>query len=143
MEWLGLWPISLRKFGLAVAGFVSILGWNWLRVNFLATSVNGAAFAEPDLLVWSFIGVFVEELLFRGVVQTQIAETYSALTAILITSVLFLAIHVPGWIILSIPVNAATVATVFLVGLICGAVRQWSKSLWPGVAIHWSNNLGA
>src|SRR5262249_50234395 len=30
-QWLGLRPISLRQLSLTVAGFVSILGWNWLR----------------------------------------------------------------------------------------------------------------
>jgi membrane protease YdiL (CAAX protease family) len=52
-------------------------------------------------------------------------------------------IHVPGWLQLDLPMTPQLVGTVFAVGLICGALRQWSQSLWPGVAAHWAINIGA
>lgn len=97
----------------------------------------------PDVLAWSFVGVFVEELLFRGAIQTRLAEDLSPVPAILMTTLLFLAIHIPGWIILSISIDGIKILSILIVGLICGIVRHWSKSLWPAVAIHWANNLGA
>jgi membrane protease YdiL (CAAX protease family) len=50
---------------------------------------------------------------------------------------------VPGWLILSMQVDAFTAVSVLLTGLVCGALRYWSGSLWPAVAAHWANNLGA
>ncbi|WP_430641345.1 CPBP family intramembrane glutamic endopeptidase [Afipia massiliensis] len=94
-------------------------------------------------VIWSLIGASVEELLFRGVIQTRLTARLASWLAILVTTVLFLAIHIPGWVILSVTVSASVVATVTLVGLICGVLRHRSGSLWPGVAAHWANNLGA
>jgi membrane protease YdiL (CAAX protease family) len=63
--------------------------------------------------------------------------------AIGIAAALFLLIHVPAWTILAIPTDARTALSIFLIGAICGALRHWSGSLWPAVAAHWANNLGA
>jgi membrane protease YdiL (CAAX protease family) len=141
--WLGLWPIKAEQIGLAILAFAVIFAWNLLRVQVLAAPLGHLTAMAPRALAWSLVGVFVEELLFRGVVQGELAECFSSPTAILGAATLFLLIHVPGWIILDIPAGAVTVATVFLIGVICGALRLWSKSLWPAVAAHWSNNLGA
>ena len=142
-RWMGLWPITLRQAGLALAAFGLIVSWNLLRVHVLASPLGKLAAATPISLAWGFVGVFAEELLFRGVIQTQIAEGTRIAWAILVTTILFLAIHIPGWIILAIPIGAPEVATVFLVGVICGILRAWSQSLWPAVFAHWANNLGA
>jgi membrane protease YdiL (CAAX protease family) len=141
--WLGLWPFKAGQIGLAIFAFAVIFAWNFLRVQVLATPLGQLAAMVPRALAWSLVGVFVEELLFRGVVQGELAECFSSPTPIFGAATLFLLIHVPGWIILDIPASAITVASVFLIGVISGALRVWSKSLWPAVAAHWSNNLGA
>jgi membrane protease YdiL (CAAX protease family) len=142
MTWLGLWPISAKQALLAIMGFAIIFGWQIFRVHFLMTPLNQLASATLLQIFYSFVGVFVEELLFRGVIQTQIAECASALTSILGNTTLFFLIHIPGWIILSIPITAIGIATVILVGLICSVLRYKSGSLWPGTGVHWANNLG-
>lgn len=50
--------------------------------------------------------VFVEELLFRGVVQTSLAKWLRPSLAILSATVLFVLSHVPGWLLLNIPIDA-------------------------------------
>jgi membrane protease YdiL (CAAX protease family) len=112
-------------------------------VWFLAPPQHELAAATPLVIVWSFAGVFVEELVFRGVVQTRLAEGCAAPLAIVAAAALFLLIHVPGWAILALPVDARTAVSIFLIGVICGGLRHWSGSLWPAVASHWANNLGA
>ncbi len=140
VRWLGLAPISRRQAAVALIAFASIFAGNLVRVRF---ELDQLAAATPGVIAWTFVGVFVEELVFRGVVQTRLAERYAAPVAILIAAVLFLLIHVPGWTILAIPTNARTVTSIFLIGVICGGLRHWSGSLWPAVAAHWANNLGA
>jgi membrane protease YdiL (CAAX protease family) len=139
-RWLELAPLSLGQAGTALIAFVSIFCGNLLRVHF---EIDQLGAVRPGVIAWTFLGVFVEELLFRGVVQTRLAEHWRAPAAILVAAVLFLLIHVPGWAILAIPTNARTMISIFLIGVICGGLRYWSGSLWPAVAAHWANNLGA
>lgn len=143
MAWLGIWPVSAKQALLTLAGFAIIFGWQIFRVRFLMTPLNQLASATSLQIFYSFIGVFVEELLFRGVIQTQIAERASVFTSIIGNTALFFLIHIPGWIILSLPITAIGIATVILVGLICSVLRYKSGSLWPGTSVHWANNLGA
>ncbi len=142
-NWLGLVPISAREMACSVGAFAIIFGWNELRIRALMAPASQLSAWTLDHIVWSFIGVFVEELVFRGVIQTQALKKFAPHLAILGTAVLFLAVHVPGWIMLSMPVNAIEVATVLVVGLISGWLRWATGSLWPAVAAHWANNLGA
>jgi membrane protease YdiL (CAAX protease family) len=139
-RWLGLAPLGVGQAMTALIAFASIFAGNLLRVRF---EIDHLAIATPGVIAWTFLGVFVEELVFRGVVQTRLAERYAAPIAILVAAVLFLLIHVPGWMILAIPTNAWTATSIFLIGVICGGLRHWSGSLWPAVAAHWANNLGA
>src|SRR5262249_16318831 len=46
------------------------------------------------------------KLLFRGVVQTRLSEILGSYFAILLTATLFLMIHVPGRLLLDLPVDA-------------------------------------
>ena len=139
-RWLGLAPLSLGQAATALIAFASIFCGNLLRVH---VELDQLAVATPSVIVWTFGGVFVEELVFRGVVQTRLAECYATSIAILVAAALFLLIHVPGWAILAIPTNAWTATSIFLIGVICGGLRHWSGSLWPAVGAHWANNLGA
>jgi membrane protease YdiL (CAAX protease family) len=142
-RWLGLAPISRGQAAWALIAFASIFCGNLLRVHFASAPLHQLAATTPVALAWSFVAVFVEELVFRGVVQTRLAEQCAAPVAILVAAVLFLLIHVPGWKILAIPTDLRTVVSLFLIGVICGGLRHWSGSLWPAVAAHWANNLGA
>jgi membrane protease YdiL (CAAX protease family) len=141
-RWLGLAPISIGQAACALVAFASIFGGNLLRVWFLAPPQHQLA-VVPLVLAWSFAHVFVEELVFRGVVQARLAEGCAAPLAILAAAALFLLIHVPGWAILALPIDARTAVSIFLIGVICGGLRHWSGNLWPAVAAHWANNLGA
>jgi|SRR5262245_15279784 len=94
-------------------------------------------------LISGLVGVFVEELLFRGVMQTSLSEIARPWLAILIAAVLFLLIHVPGWVLLKLPIDAQIVGSVFAIGVICGVLRHLTQSIWPPIAAHWANNLGA
>ena len=142
LAWLGLTPLSAKILAVSVVSFAVIFTWNILRVQLIDAAVGGLRALPVGGYFWGVVGVFVEELFFRGVVQTRLAEHLSASVTITVSATLFLAIHVPGWIMLSIPINAVVVASVFLLGLVCGWLRSRSGSLWPAVSAHWANNLG-
>jgi membrane protease YdiL (CAAX protease family) len=142
-RWLGLAPLGRGQAACAVIAFASIFGGNLLRVWFLAPPLHQLAASPLPVIAWSFVAVFVEELVFRGVVQTRLAEGCAAPLAIVAAATLFLLIHVPAWAILALAVDAPTAVSIFLIGVICGGLRHWSGSLWPAVAAHWANNLGA
>ncbi len=143
VRWLGLAPLSLGQAACTFIAFASIFGGNLLRVRFLSPPSHQLGAMPLTGVAWGFVSVFIEELVFRGVVQTRLAENGPAPLAIIAAAVLFLLIHVPGWAILAMPVDVRMAVSIFLIGVICGALRHWSGSLWPAVAAHWANNLGA
>ena len=143
LTWLALKPVSMVAVSVSVAAIVVVLGWNGLRVAVTGVSIDRFGQLGGLALVSMLVGVFVEELLFRGVIQTRLSETLGSWPAILLAAPLFLLIHVPGWLLLDLPVNAQVVGSVFAIGVICGALRHFARSIWPAVAAHWANNLGA
>lgn len=142
LTWLALRPVNARVVAISATAFLSLLVWNSARVA-VTGSFGHAGELHGMALFLGFVGVFVEELLFRGVIQTMLSELMGSSLAILLSSALFLMIHVPGWVLLRLPVNAEIVGSVFAIGAICSALRQWSRSIWPAVAAHWANNIGA
>lgn len=71
----------------------------------------------------------VEEFAFRGFIQRRIATLASPGTAILVTALLFAAVHAgrPHWSYLLVP---------FALGIAAGFAVHVSRSVWPAVAIH-------
>jgi membrane protease YdiL (CAAX protease family) len=143
MRWIGVGPLSRQALLLTVAAFAGVLAWNLVRVEWLMAPAGRLGTFSLAAYVWGFMGVLEEELVFRGVLQTDLQSRMHWTIAVALAGIAFLAIHVPGWLILSMHVNAFTAASVLLIGLVCGALRYWSGSLWPAVAAHWANNLGA
>lgn len=139
LAWLGLWPMSARQGLITTAIFVLILGV-FLGLHRGPGHLAGETTAW---FAWSFVGVFVEELMFRGTVLEELAAHYQSAIAILVSSILFLLLHVPGWLILSMHPGTAETVRVFLLGIACAVLRVLSRSLWPGIALHWANNLVA
>ncbi len=91
-----------------------------------------------------FIATIAEEILFRGFFLHKIGEQTSFLQANLITSLLFVAIHWPGWLWLSNSpmLNIIGWSISFLViGAILGYLVKLANSLWPAVLIHAALNL--
>ena len=65
-----------------------------------------------------FIG-FIEEIPYRGFMLRKFGERMDFWLANLITSLLFLAIHLPGWIALH-TFNPGAAASVFILGVVLG-----------------------
>lgn len=89
----------------------------------LLTSTNG-------LFAAIFVAAFTEELLFRGMILTGLSKLYSEKKAIIISAVLFGAIHIIPW----------QVFPAIGVGIFLGWVYVKFKSIWLCIGIHALNN---
>jgi len=93
-----------------------------------------------SILGTSFLVGFIEEIPYRGFMLRKLAERFNFWLANLITSVLFVAIHLPGWIALH-TLKAETAATIFVFGFVMGTAVRWSDSLWAPIATHSANDF--
>jgi membrane protease YdiL (CAAX protease family) len=91
--------------------------------------------SEMILLIFSvviFAGV-VEEMLFRGFLQTALERDNREAKAIAITAAVFAILHFNPW----------WMAQIFGLGIALGILAWRSGSIWPGVVIHMTNNAVA
>lgn len=79
------------------------------------------------------VGLFVpvaEEVMFRGVLQTALAQRFGAIIAILGSSVLFAVIHA----------DPVYLAPLFVMSLMLGWLRYYFNSIWAAILFHGVNN---
>ncbi len=126
-------------------GLLLALGFSVL--NFLLYLARyGWPHPHAGLVTWnsilgtSFLIGFIEEIPYRGFIFQKLAESFSLVTATLISALLFLLIHVPGWIALHL-LNAGTIAFVFLFGIAMILLFLWSRSLWGPIVSHSLNDF--
>jgi len=89
---------------------------------------------------------FTEEILFRGFFLQKIASYTRFGFANIITAILFLLIHFPGWLALnalpaSIFLEIALFAFIFIFSIVEGYVLKKTGSLWVCILIHSINNF--
>lgn len=87
---------------------------------------------------------FSEEVVFRGYLLREFARETRFWIANAAQALLFLAVHIPGWILLgqfSFPGAIRLAGYVVFVGLLLGAVWKRSRSLWACMLIHSLSNF--
>lgn len=84
------------------------------------------------------IAPFVEELVFRGVLLSGLASRLPVAWAIVASALIFGGAHLPDFNFAWYPVPA-----LMLLGLVLGWLRVYSRSLWPPIILHATNNLFA
>ena len=95
------------------------------------------------LLIGMSVVSVAEEALFRGFILQKLQSAFSFHWANLLTAVLFLLIHWPGWLYMQglhsglLPLCAG----VFIAGWVFGLTFQVTRSLWPPVVLHLLNNV--
>lgn len=85
------------------------------------------------------IGV-IEEIPFRGFILKKFQERFDFWIANGITSFLFLAIHLTGWISLGL-FSWSVAAAVLITGFLLGILTYYARSLWAPIIAHDVNNL--
>lgn len=105
----------------------------------------------PTSFSWPLINVLViapifEEFLFRGAILGNLQKKYSPFIANLISSAMFLLLHIPGWYFMGVLTDnlarpAGGALSIFLVSIAFGLATQRSKSVMGGIIAHFLNNL--
>jgi uncharacterized protein len=93
-----------------------------------------------SILGTSLLVGFIEEIPYRGFMLRKFAERLNFWLANLITSFLFVAIHLPGWMALH-TLHLGNAVTIFIFGFVMGTVFKWSDSLWAPIATHSANDF--
>lgn len=90
------------------------------------------------------IAPILEEITFRGFILNKLNEISSFWYVNIITSILFVAIHIPGWIIINETIilydMIQLIISIFIISIILGWVMQKSGSLYPAIVLHAINN---
>jgi membrane protease YdiL (CAAX protease family) len=88
------------------------------------------------ILVVVVLGPVTEEMLFRGILFGGFQKSFGRIAAIILTTVLFIAIHLPGLTYYA--------PTILAIGALAGAalwLRLRFGAIGPAIAVHASYNL--
>jgi CAAX protease family protein len=85
------------------------------------------------------VGV-IEEIPYRGFMLQKFAERWGFWRGNVVTSALFLAVHVPGWIVLH-ALSVEKIITIYVFGFVMGLLLRYSGSLWAPILSHSANDF--
>lgn len=140
---LGLRQNAFRSLLAAAAIGLCLIAASYCQRVLFGGRAHFAAHLSLDLWVGPILLVGAsEEVVFRGFYLPLLAERFSFAAANLWQALLFLAIHIPGWIILH-RFASMSALEVFALGLILGWLRRRFDSLWGCALLHSLNNLAA
>ena len=124
-----------------------VVGLVLTAVNLAVTMARfGLPHVTAERVTWnsilgtSFLIGFIEEIPYRGFMLQKFAERVGFSLATLITSLLFVAIHLPGWIALD-TLRADAAVTIFIFAVVMALVFKWSGSLWAPIFGHSANDF--
>ncbi|MGN6515716.1 MAG: lysostaphin resistance A-like protein [Rhizomicrobium sp.] len=138
--YLGLRLPALRDFMLGIAALVLTLAAIDLVSSRFSDPralefMRGMFFsAQRDHLLWLLVGAVTvaapigEEITFRGFLYKTIELRFGATAAVVVTAL--------GWSVLHIQYGLASIASIFIIGLMLGAVRYFSRSLILTMILH-------
>jgi hypothetical protein len=149
---LGLRPPSLRDLLIVLGGYAT--AFVAAITGAIVVSVTGApagenqvsefAAADPGVLLWLIPASFLligpgEELLFRGIVQSRLRETFDAVPGVVLASALFAAVH---FVALTGGTGGrlVTVTVLFFPALVFGAVYEITENLVVPALVHGAYN---
>lgn len=104
-------------------------------VTVMAGHVNTGARVLLAVLVVC-VAPFVEELVFRGVLLSGLARRMPSVPAVIVSALVFGGVHLPDFGFAWYPVPALV-----LLGLVLAWLRLRTRSLWPSVTLHATNNF--
>jgi membrane protease YdiL (CAAX protease family) len=102
--------------------------------------LSAARVTWNSIIGTSFLVGFIEEIPYRGFMLQKFAERLGFWRATLVTSLLFVAIHVPGWLALH-QFRVGTAASIFVIGVVLALALKWSRSLWAPIIAHSANDF--
>ena len=130
---------NLKKYLLGILIFCLIWQITLLIIGYDKT-ISG-----PLTWIFTFLSAAIpEEFMFRGFVYTKIKGFISVKYSIVLTSLLFVLIHYPGWFIFaphSLLNFLKDTLYIFLSSCLWCWIYEKSKSLYPSILFHGLNNI--
>lgn len=133
------WVISLGQF---IAGIRELTSGP-SNIDQVAVSEVKKALDSPSLFIFTVICVVVivpilEEMLFRGFLQTSLKGFLGRTKAIVVTSIIFAAFHYSAQQKLE---NIELLIVLFILSCYLGFIRERQQSLWASIGLHSTFNL--
>jgi CAAX protease family protein len=125
--------------GVIVALALTVVNVIGTFARFGAPHLSMARVTWNSILGTSFSIGFIEEIPYRGFMLQKFGERVNFWFANLITSLLFVGIHLPGWIALH-TLNAGAAISIFVFGAVMAIAFRYSKSLWAPILTHSAND---
>src|SRR5262245_48034721 len=125
--------------GLAVAAALTALNIAGTFARFGVPQLTLDRVTWNSVLGTSFLVGFIEEIPYRGFMLRKFAERLGFWLANLVTSLLFLAIHLPGWLALH-TLHPGAAVSVWVLGFVMGLAVRYSNSLWAPIVTHSAND---
>lgn len=119
------------------AALISLGAFILSKLNLISISpgdVTGPEFWQ--FIVFFFVVSVLEELVVRGYILTNLLESMHPFWALILSSLLFMSLHLGNPNIEFIPI-----LNLFLAGILLGASFVYTKNLWFPIGLHWSWNL--
>ena len=117
-----------------------------LLILLLSLAQQGWPRPRPGALTWnsilstSLLIGFFEEIPYRGFVFQKLGGWMSRTSAVVISSLLFVAIHLPGWLSLHL-FTLQILIFVFVFGVLMAILLLLAKSLWAPIISHSLNDF--
>ena len=129
----GLWLLCLPLlFGLSVVWQWILLQWRGEMLSQVLVGYFEDASGAP-LAVAALLGIvvipFLEEVIFRGLLQSALVSRLGAGRGVILTALLFALLH-----------GLASFVPVLALALLLGELRQRTGSLWASYAVHLFHN---
>lgn len=128
------------KRGIMVGLAFSLVNFILNAIAYGIPSFNWENFTWNSVLGTSFLIGFIEEIPFRGFILQKLQERMNFWFANIISSLLFLLIHFPGWISLHL-LSLQSVIAVFVIGFLMALLLRYSGSLWSSIIAHSANDF--
>lgn len=99
--------------------------------------------AQQDPFIFLLIGLLsllvvgpAEELLFRGVIQTRLRETFGVVVALTLATAIFALVHITGFLPGDLAGGLLGVGVLFLVGFVLAAAYEYTENLVVVAVMH-------
>lgn len=119
-----------------VVGFTAVAIFLLIIIAIIGMpNLSSAHITWNNILSTSILIGFFEEIPFRGFVLKKLQERLSFWLSMIISSILFAGMHVPGWILFNSFTLFDAVFT-FVFGVLMVIILKYSKSLWGPIVAH-------
>lgn len=149
---VGVRPPTLRDLLAVVVGYVLALGGAIAGAVVVSSTgveagqnqVADVALANPEVLLVLIPGSFLligpgEELLFRGVVQGRLRETFGPATGVALASIIFAAVHFVA-LTGSVGARLVTITILLFPSLVFGSVYELTDNIVVPALVHGAYN---